>query len=121
MEIASTGFKKKLTSRDTIESYNVAENKYIYFMIDKSISNWLNNTNNCLKNIRILDPFCGSGFFTHILVEYLFIKLKLLYPQISKKNLLEFYYFPKSSFYLIPKKFGSLYMVYFKLILLQLK
>ena len=35
MEIASTGFKKKLTSRDTIESYNVAENKYIYFMIDK--------------------------------------------------------------------------------------
>ena len=85
MEIASTGFKKKLTSRDTIESYNVAENKYIYFMIDKSISNWLNNTNNCLKNIRILDPFCGSGFFTHILVEYLFMNLKNDSNSLSKK------------------------------------
>jgi hypothetical protein len=35
MEIATSGFQKKLTSRDTIESYNVAENKYIYFMIHK--------------------------------------------------------------------------------------
>jgi hypothetical protein len=33
MEIASSGFKKKLTSRDTEESYNVAENKYIHFAL----------------------------------------------------------------------------------------
>lgn len=35
MEIATTGFKKKLISRDTIESFNVAENKFIYYILDK--------------------------------------------------------------------------------------
>ena len=33
MEIATKGFRKKMTSRDTIESYNVAENRYIYYAI----------------------------------------------------------------------------------------
>ncbi|MDD3060175.1 MAG: nuclease domain-containing protein, partial [Sulfurimonas sp.] len=35
MEIASGGFKKKLTSRDNKESYNVAENKYIHFTLQQ--------------------------------------------------------------------------------------
>ena len=35
MEIATTGFQKKLTSRDSIETFNIAENKYIHFMIEK--------------------------------------------------------------------------------------
>lgn len=33
MEIASGGIKRKLTSRDTFESYNMAENKYIHYTI----------------------------------------------------------------------------------------
>lgn len=33
MEIATSGLKRKLTSRDTTESYNVSENKYIYYAI----------------------------------------------------------------------------------------
>jgi len=35
MEIATTGFQKKLTSRDTVKSYNVAENKFIYYILDR--------------------------------------------------------------------------------------
>jgi hypothetical protein len=35
MEIATSGFRKKLTSRDTVESYNVAENKYIHYVIQQ--------------------------------------------------------------------------------------
>ena len=35
MEIATSGFKKKLTSRDIIESYNVAENRYIHYAIQQ--------------------------------------------------------------------------------------
>lgn len=33
MEIATGGMKRKMTSRDTIESYNVAENKYIHYAL----------------------------------------------------------------------------------------
>lgn len=33
MEIVSKGYRKKLTSRDLEESYNVAENKYVHFML----------------------------------------------------------------------------------------
>lgn len=33
MEIATGGMKRKLTSRDTIESYNVAENRYIHYTL----------------------------------------------------------------------------------------
>lgn len=33
MEIVSKGYRKKLTSRDSEESYNVAENKYVHFML----------------------------------------------------------------------------------------
>jgi hypothetical protein len=33
MEIATGGMKRKLTSRDTVESYNVAENKYIHYAL----------------------------------------------------------------------------------------
>jgi len=45
MEIATRGFKKKMTSRDTIESYNVAENRYIHYAIQQVytiVSNILN-------------------------------------------------------------------------------
>ena len=35
MEIATRGYKKLLTSRDYKDSYNVAENKYIYYITDK--------------------------------------------------------------------------------------
>ena len=35
MEIATKGYKKLLTSRDYRDSYNVAENKYIYYITDK--------------------------------------------------------------------------------------
>ncbi len=35
MEIASSGFKKKLTSRDTVESYNVSENRYIHYTVQQ--------------------------------------------------------------------------------------
>ena len=35
MEIASNGYKKKLTSRDVVESFNVAENKYIHFILSQ--------------------------------------------------------------------------------------
>lgn len=33
MEIVTGGMKRKLTSRDTIESYNVAENRYIHYAL----------------------------------------------------------------------------------------
>jgi len=35
MEIATKGYNKLLTSRDYKDSYNVAENKYIYYITDK--------------------------------------------------------------------------------------
>jgi len=35
MEIATKGFQKKLTSRDTVESYNVAENRYIHYATER--------------------------------------------------------------------------------------
>jgi len=35
MEIATKGFSKNLTSRDTVESYNVAENRYIHYAIQQ--------------------------------------------------------------------------------------
>lgn len=35
MEIATKGYRKLLTSRDYKDSYNVAENKYIYYITDK--------------------------------------------------------------------------------------
>jgi len=35
MEIATSGFKKKLTSRDTVESYNVSENRYIHYAVQQ--------------------------------------------------------------------------------------
>ena len=35
MEIATKGLQRKMTSRDTIESYNVPENRYIYYMANK--------------------------------------------------------------------------------------
>jgi hypothetical protein len=35
MEIATSGFRKKLTSRDTVESYNVAENRYIHYAVQQ--------------------------------------------------------------------------------------
>jgi hypothetical protein len=33
MEIATSGLQKRMSSRDTIESYNVAENRYIYYTL----------------------------------------------------------------------------------------
>jgi len=35
MEIATTGYQRKMTSRDTIESYNVPENRYIYYILQR--------------------------------------------------------------------------------------
>lgn len=35
MEIATRGFNKKMTSRDTVESYNIAENKYIHYVVQQ--------------------------------------------------------------------------------------
>jgi len=38
MEIATSGFQKKLTSRDTIESYNVLENRFIHYILQRVYS-----------------------------------------------------------------------------------
>lgn len=38
MEIATSGFKRKLTSRDTIESYNVLENRFIHYILQRVCS-----------------------------------------------------------------------------------
>ena len=35
IELSMKGFQKKLTSRDTQESYNVAENRFVYYLVDK--------------------------------------------------------------------------------------
>jgi len=35
MEIATRGFRKKLTSRDTRESYNVSENRYVHYAVQQ--------------------------------------------------------------------------------------
>ena len=36
MEIATKGFQRKLTSRDTVESYNVPENRYIHYILQRT-------------------------------------------------------------------------------------
>jgi len=54
----------------------------VFFMIDKTIKNWLiNNKNTSIKNIKILDPCCGSGNFTQILIEHLFNLFKSEFPE----------------------------------------
>ncbi len=35
MEIATTGYQRKMTSRDTVESYNVPENRYIHYILQR--------------------------------------------------------------------------------------
>lgn len=61
----------------------------IYFMIDKTVKNWLRN-NNSLETISILDPCCGSGNFTQILIEYLLIKFIKIFPDKNKEELLTY-------------------------------
>jgi len=48
MEIATQGIKKELTSRDYVESYDVAENRYIYSIVNR-IYILLNTLNNITK------------------------------------------------------------------------
>ena len=48
MEIATQGVKKQLTSRDYIESYDVAENRYIHFALNR-ISNDFKRQNNLVQ------------------------------------------------------------------------
>lgn len=59
----------------------------LFFMIDKTVKNWLNN-NNSLVHISILDPCCGTGNFTQILIEYLLIKFIKIFPDKNKNELL---------------------------------
>lgn len=51
MEIATRGLRKELTSRDYIESYDVAENRYIYSIVNRVYI--LLNTLNHITNRRI--------------------------------------------------------------------
>ena len=60
-----------------------------YFMIDITIKKWLLNPQNDIKNIKILDPFCGSGIFTQLLIEYLLIEFTPIFPNKTKKELLD--------------------------------
>lgn len=59
----------------------------IYFMIDKTIQKWLIN-HSVLDSIHILIPYCGSGSFTQLIIEYLFIQFKKINPFESSKNIL---------------------------------
>jgi len=60
----------------------------IYFMVDKTIQRWLSH-NNYLDNISILIPYCGSGAFTQLVIEYLLVQFKHLYPTESNHSLLK--------------------------------
>lgn len=59
----------------------------IYFMVDKTVNSWLKK-NKTLNSISILDPCCKSGSVTQIIIEYLLIKFKKQYPEISEQELL---------------------------------
>lgn len=59
----------------------------IYFMIDKTIQRWLSH-NSSLESISILIPYCGSGAFTQLVIEYLLVQFKLLFPHESQEYLL---------------------------------
>lgn len=60
----------------------------IYFMIDKTIQRWLYN-HSSLESISILIPYCGSGAFTQLVIEYLLVHFQLLFPSESKANLIK--------------------------------
>lgn len=60
----------------------------IYFMIDKTIQRWLSHKSS-LESISILIPYCGSGAFTQLVIEYLLVQFKNLFPHESQDNLLK--------------------------------
>lgn len=58
-------------------------------MIDKTVTHWLkNNSIESLRNIKILDPCCGSGNFTQIIIEYLLNIFKNTFKESNEKDLL---------------------------------
>lgn len=105
MEIATSGFKKQLTSRDTIESYNVPENRYVLYAIwqvynivtyiskasghiEKIYNNRANYEEQRLKNFKNnveIDKEIFENEILHI-KEKMDEERKLLYESISKQN-----------------------------------
>lgn len=60
----------------------------LFLMIDKTVCHWLEK-NDSIENIKILNPYCGSGSLTQIIIEYLLIQFKKLYPHTDNNILLE--------------------------------
>lgn len=74
MEIATKGISKKLTSRDYAESYDVAENRYIYYITNKV----------CSMGLQILNALDHEYKFVENNKSYQ--KRGLIYSQKLKKS-----------------------------------
>ena len=60
----------------------------VVFMVREVLNKWISN-NSDLWNIRILDPSCGSGNFTQIIIKELLALFLLKYSDKTKKEILE--------------------------------
>lgn len=87
MEIVTGGMKRKLTSRETIESYNVSENKYIHYILYQvsiilfnmtRASQYINNFYQSKANAeqKRVDKFTDIKIIDKEIIENNIIKLK---------------------------------------------